>query len=251
VLLWPERHSLYSLMIAREENEISFSSELMNSPLDSKECIFNADGIHYWDGTYHCVEDLLHALGDKAEFYGACDPSLGGQNLKGDYSAIVILVRDKRNGILYVIEADIKRRTPTETIDDILAYCQRYKFARFAVETNQFQKMLYDQLVERARKQSKYTPFVQITNTSDKVKRIQALQPLVKNGTVKFSKYLRLLLEEMRYFPKGKYCDGLDALTMAVQVAEARSRKVTAIILGGDDNWYGDYQKSFGWPQLS
>ncbi|MDD5079727.1 MAG: phage terminase large subunit [Candidatus Omnitrophica bacterium] len=252
VLLWPERHSLCNLMIAREENELSFMSELQNSPLDSKICIFNADELHYWDGIYQCVENLLHALGDNAEFFGSCDPSLGGQNLKGDYSAIVILVRDKRDGVLYVIEADIKRRTPTETIDDILAYCQRYKFERFAVETNQFQKMLYDQLVERARKQSKYAPFEQVTNTSDKVKRIQALQPLVKNGTIKFAKFLRLLLEQMRYFPKGKYDDGLDALEMAVQVAEEKLGVVTVKILGEDrdNDWYSDYQKSFGWPPI-
>jgi len=233
VLLWPERHSLHNLMIAREENELSFMSELQNSPLDSKVCIFNADELHYWDGIYQCVENLLHALGDNAEFYGACDPSLGGQNLKGDYSAIVILVRDKRDGVLYVIEADIKRRTPTETIDDILAYCRRYKFTRFAVEINQFQKMLYDQLVERAKKQSNYAPFEQVTNTSDKVKRIQALQPSVKNGTIKLAKYLRLLLEQIRYFPKGKYDDGLDALEMAVRTAEEVQGKVQVLIVGG------------------
>ncbi len=252
VLLWPERHTIYNLMIAREENELSFMSELQNSPLDSKICIFNSDELHYWSSIYSCTENLLHALGDNAEFYGACDPSLGGQNLKGDYSAIVILVRDKRDGILYVVEADIKRRTPTETIDDILAYCQRYKFERFAVEINQFQKMLYDQLVERARKQSNYSPFEQVTNTSDKVKRIQALQPLVKNGTIKFSKHLKLLLEQMRYFPKGKYDDGLDALEMAVQVAEEKLGVLTVKILGEDrdNDWYRDYHKNLGWPPI-
>ena len=251
VLLWPERHSLHSLMIAREENELSFMSELQNSPLDTRMCIFNADELHYWDNTYNCVENLLHAFGDNAEFYGACDPSLGGQNLKGDYSAIVIAMRDKRDGILYVIEADIKRRTPNETIDDILAYCQRYTFTRFAVEANQFQKMLYDQLVERARKQGKYAPFEQITNTSDKIKRIQALQPLVKNGTIKFANHLRLLLEQMRYFPKGKHDDGLDALEMTVQVAAEKPRTITVTIVGDErDDWYGDYRRNMGFPKI-
>ncbi len=248
VLLWPERHSLYNLMIAREDNELSFMSELQNSPLDSKTCIFNTDELHYWDRVYSCTENLLHALDKNALFFASCDPSLGGQNLKGDYSAIVILARDKRDGVLYVLEADIKRRDPAETIDDILAYCQRYRFDRFAIETNQFQKMLYDQLVQRAAKQNKYVPFEQITNTSDKVKRIQALQPLVKNGTIKFCKHHRMLLEQMRYFPKGKYLDGIDSLEMAVRVSEEGSRELRFEVVGGEgDNWRADYRRNFGW----
>jgi predicted phage terminase large subunit-like protein len=250
VLLWPERHTLYSLMIAREENEISFMSELQNSPLDSKECLFNTDELQYWTNTYPTVEDLLHALGDNAEFYGACDPSLGSQNLKGDYSAIIVLARDKRDGVLYIIEADIKRRTPDETIEDILAYYKRYKCINFGIETNQFQKMMLTQLEEKGRKQGLYISLEQFNNTTDKVKRIQSLQPLVKNGTIKFSKYLKLLLEQARDFPKGAFDDGLDALEMAVRTAEEPG-KVQVFVCGRDDeNWLRDYQRNFGWSKF-
>ena len=62
---------------------------------------------------------------------------------------------------------------------------------------------------------------------------------------------LRLLLEQMRYFPKGKYDDGLDALEMVVQVAAAKRRTATVTIVGGDrDDWYGDYHRNFGWPPI-
>lgn len=251
VLLWSERHTLYSLMIAREENEISFMSELQNSPLDSKECLFNTDELQYWMNTYPTVEDLLHALGDNAEFYGACDPSLGSQNLKGDYSAIIVLARDARDGILHIIEADIKRRTPDETIEDILAYYKRYKFINFGIETNQFQKMMLTQLEEKGREQGLYISLEQFNNTPDKVKRIQSLQPLVKNGTIKFSKYHKLLLEQMRDFPKGSFDDGPDALEMAVRTAEEPGKLQVFISGGGfdDSNWYSDYQKNLGWPK--
>ncbi|MDD5129597.1 MAG: phage terminase large subunit [Candidatus Omnitrophica bacterium] len=251
VLLWPERHSLYSLMIAREENEISFMSELQNSPLDSKDCLFNTNDLQYWTNTYPTVEDLLHALGDNAEFYGACDPSLGSQNLKGDYSAIIVLARDKRDGVLYIVEADIKRRTPDETIEDILAYYKRYQFINFGVETNQFQKMMVTQLEEKGKKRGLYISLEQFNNTTDKIKRIQSLQPLVKNGTIKFSKYHKLLLEQARDFPKGAFDDGLDGLNLAVRTAEEPG-KFQAFICGGgidDSNWYSDYQKNFGWPK--
>jgi len=251
-LLWPERHTLYGLMVVREENEISFMSELQNSPLDSKECLFNTDDLQYWTNTYPTVEDLLHALGDNAEFYGACDPSLGSQNLKGDYSAIIVLARDKRDGVLYIIEADIKRRTPDETIESILAYYERYHFINFGLETNQFQKIMLTRLEEKGKKQGLYISLVQFNNTTDKVKRIQSLQPLVKNGTIKFSKYHKLLLEQARDFPKGAFDDGLDGLEMTVRTAEEPGKFQVFICGGGidDSNWYNDYRKNFGWPPL-
>jgi len=248
VLLWPQRHTLYELMVIREENELSFASEYMNLPLSAKDTIFNTDEFQYYNERYPTTEDLLHALAENVELYGACDPSLGSSNLRGDFSAIIVLVRDKRDGILYIIEADVRRRTPTETIDDILAYCKRYRFERFSVEANQFQKMLYDELVDRARKQSNYSPFEQVINTTDKVKRIQAIHPLIKNGTVKFSRHHRLLLEQARYFPKG-HDDSLDALAMAIDVASEKPRVLKVKILGGerDYSWVEDYRRNLGW----
>jgi len=81
----------------------------------------------------------------------------------------------------------------------------------------------------------------------------QLVNCLVFGGrvTIKFAKFLRLLLEQMRYFPKGKYDDGLDALEMAVQVAEEKPKTITVTIVGGDrDDWYGDYHRNLGWPKI-
>jgi len=41
----------------------------------------------------------------------------------------------------------------------------------------------------------------------------------MKNGTIKFNRAHHLLLEQARFFPRGKHDDGLDALEMAVRVA--------------------------------
>jgi predicted phage terminase large subunit-like protein len=245
VVLWPERQSLYSLMVAYEENELAFMSEMQNSPRDAKDCIFNTDDIQYWTDRYPSVEDLLHALGDNAEHYGACDPSLGSQNLKGDYSAIICLVRDKRDGVLYVIEADLKRRTPDETITDILAYYKRYQFIKFGLETNQFQKLMMTQLEEKGRKAGLYISIEQFNNTVDKVKRIQNLQPLVKSGTIKFSRHHKLFLEEVRDFPRSAHDDGLDCAEMAVRTAEEPGQ-VQVFICGGG-SLYDDFDDNAAW----
>jgi len=250
-LLWEERHSLYQLMALKEEDEASFMSELQNEPFDPRDRIFNLEDLHFWSETYNSTEELLHRLGDNLEFYGACDPSLGTHSFKGDFSAIIVLARDKRDKCLYIIEADIKRRTLDDLLNDILAYQRRYKFVKFAVETNQFQKTLVKMLEDKAKAQGLYFSPEQIVNTTDKIKRIQGLQPLTKNGTIKFNKVHRKLLDECMYFPRGQHDDGLDALEMAVRTAEEELGEVKVMIVGGDRNdWYGDYQKNFGWPKF-
>lgn len=217
--LWPERWDLYKLMQMFEENEYSFRSEMQNSPLDISSMVFKVDEFHYWDDLYSCVEDLLRYLGPNAEFYGACDPSLGANPLRGDYSAIIVLARDRRDGLLYIVVADIERRSPDKIIEDILAHHIRFKFTRFGFESNQFQELLLEQLVKRGREIELYIPTEPINNTGPKIKRLPTLQPFTKNGTLQFSRRHKQLLDQCRDFPMGKYDDGLDALEMAVGLA--------------------------------
>ena len=53
-------------------------------------------------------------------------------------------------------------------------------------------------------------------HSTDKVGRIKSLQPLIASGRIRFSKKHRLLLEQLRQFPKAAHDDGPDALEMAV-----------------------------------
>lgn len=230
-LLWQEKQPLYQLMLQKEEDEASFMSEFQNEPFDPRDRVFNLEELHYWSDHYSSAEELLHFFGSNVEFYGACDPSLGNHSFKGDFSAIVILAKDKRDKCLYIVEADIKRRALDDLLNDILAYRSRYPFVKFTVEGNQFQAAVIKMLEDRAKAQGLYFIPAKVINTADKIKRIQAIQPLTKNGTIKFSKSLRRLLEECMYFPRGQHDDGLDALEMAVRAAEDKRRFVTAKIL--------------------
>jgi len=219
-VLWPERWTYYGLMVRREEDSISFSSELQNEPINSRDCFFNIEEFHYWDKTYASMEDLLQRLGPHLVFYGACDPSLGRDTARGDYTAIIVLARDVRTNALYVLTADIARRPPDQTVEAVFAYFQRFPFALFAVEANQFQELLVREILRRGREMGQLIPLLPLTNTSDKSKRIQGLQPWLKGGAVFFSRSQHRLLEQLRYFPRGKCDDGPDALEMAVRAAQ-------------------------------
>lgn len=222
-LLWPARYSLYSLMKVREENDFSFMSELQNTPLNPKECLIDTDKIVYWDHDSKSIDDLLRSLGGNVKYYIGCDPSLGLSTVKGDYSAIVVLAKDEVSKTLYIVEADIKRRPIEEIAEDLIAYCLRYKPAKVGIEGNHFQRVLVDIVKKKAQEIGLYPPIEEVINKDDKTARIQSLRPRIKSGNLQFSKKHRHLLEEARYFPKGRHDDGLDALEMAVRLSEGNN----------------------------
>ncbi|MCB9854665.1 MAG: phage terminase large subunit [Phycisphaerales bacterium] len=108
-----------------------------------------------------------------------------------------------------------------------------------------------------------YLPVEPIVHTTDKIGRIQSLQPLVRSGTLKFSRRHTQLLEQLRLFPKAKHDDGPDALEMAVATARIARPPVIVVpkldppmyygepVTGGK---YGEFGPPFGfktrsWPQ--
>ena len=186
-VLWPKRESYYDLMEMRlTEGRASFDSEKQNEPVDPSTCFFDVEQFRYWDDQYDSVEALLHDLGSGGHVFGACDPSMGRQGSNRDNTAIVILLHQRATNIYYVLDADIRKRKPSETIQAILAFHDLRGFRRFAIETNQFQEFLKDEL-ERIRSENGVDLHVRgISHSTDKVGRIQSLEPLIATGMLRF-----------------------------------------------------------------
>lgn len=223
-VLWPLNMGYYDLMVMREQDgHYSFDSEMQNEPVNPRECYFNLEEIHYWDDKFQTEQDLISALGDRLEFYGACDPSMGKSKKRGDYSAILTIALDSKTGTMYVLDADIFVRFPDKTIEDILWYAERRNYQRFGFEINQFQEIMKDNLEKRRSERRVSLPIEDIKNTTDKIARIESLQPMIKSGAIQFSRKHITLLGQMKFFPKGAHDDGLDALEMTVRLAQEGS----------------------------
>lgn len=217
-VLWPEKHTYYSLMIAKLASEMAFMSELQNEPIDKAQCLF-----------YGLIElengPTLEELREDYLIYGACDPSLGKKAKGGDYSAIVDVARHKKTGQLWCIHADLEVRHPDKIIDDIFHRAMYYRdigleYEEFVVETVQFQEFFAAEVKKRSMDKGIYLPVSELKQTSDKELRITRLQPDVKNKYLRFVKGLpRVFLEQLLSFPKAKKDDGPDALEMAVNIA--------------------------------
>jgi predicted phage terminase large subunit-like protein len=218
-VLWEAKLSYYDLMVIRvSEGESSFNSEIPNDPIDPESCAFNEEWFSYYK------EDEVDFSDSRFLFVGANDPSLG-KNKKSDTSAIIALAKDTRTGYMYVVVASIEKRKPDVIIEDAIETSKRlrrdYKkpFAKFRVETVQFQHFFKDVMAQRSAEAGEYLPIEEVNNVQNKDLRIQSLQPFVKNGYIKFNEKHKTLLQQMKEYPMGKNDDGPDALEMAVRAA--------------------------------
>lgn len=216
-VLWPELDDYYRLMVMLEsEGRASFQAEKQNEPLDPEQCLFAGQAFRYWEDDYRDEQHLMESVG-RGYIFGACDPSLGTK--QGDFSAIIILYRDRKAKVSYVLAADIKRRSPDDTIHRIVHYAQRYRFESFAVEANHFQQVMIDNLKEKARQSNVRLRIKSVTSRSNKRSRIASLEPEIAQGHLRFHRTQQLLLDQLKQFPVGKHDDGPDALEMAVELA--------------------------------
>jgi len=218
-VLWPQRASYYELMVTRErEGRLSFDSELQNEPVNPRDCFFNIDELHFWDDKYADGAQLIKSI-PYPLIYAACDPSMGKDKSRGDFSAIITGVWDSTAKTLYVLDVDIARRQPENLIETLLDYRRLRDFRMLGVESNNFQELVIRALEQRAAERGISCPIKGIDNRKDKISRIQALQPYIKSGKLQFHHKQRALLEQLKYFPKGQHDDGPDALEMLFQLA--------------------------------
>lgn len=247
ITLWPDKWRYFDLYMMREDNPISFASEMMNTPIDSRTSLIPRDIIYFWSDDYPTEEALLKFIGNDVSFTLSCDPSMGLAATKGDYSAIIVLASDLKTGVCYVIVADIKRRPIEELIETILSYASRYHLTKCVVESNNFQAMVIKQLMDEANKQNIFLPITEVKNSSDKLGRIQSLRADITNKRLQFARKHVLLLDQLCSSPNHKHDDGPDALEMGYR--ETRDGgKLYFRIFGGprDDRWRDDYREHFG-----
>lgn len=78
-VLWPEVYSYEDPMHMRlSEGDGSFQAEFQNNPIDPSACISAHAKLTYWDDQYPNTESLIRSFPGTGKFFGACDPSMGG-----------------------------------------------------------------------------------------------------------------------------------------------------------------------------
>lgn len=199
---WAARPLLALMKIRARDGHDTFDSEYQNDPVAGDNAPF-ANAIAYWA-----------ELPPNLVTFGACDPSLGKAGASRDPSALIVGGLDRATGVLYVLEAQIKKRLPDRIIEDVIALQRQYRCALWVVETVQFQEFLYSELVKRSAAAGCPVPARGVKPAADKLLRIESLQPHVKNALIRLHPSQTTLIEQLRHFPKSDHDDGPDALHM-------------------------------------
>lgn len=212
-VLWNERESYYNLMFQRiADTESAFASEKQNEPMSAEERRFHPDWIQYYEDS-----DIT---GKNLYVVGAVDPSLGKKG--GDYSAILTIGMDTNNQV-YVLDADLSRRHPDIIVKDVIYKHQEFHYKKFGVEEVQFQEYFKDTLQKESEIQRANIPIRGIRTHSDKILRIESLQPDVKSGRIKFRRDQQELIQQLVNFPLASHDDGPDALELAMGMLGKKS----------------------------
>ena len=205
---WPALRPLVKLMIKRaREGHAAFDSEQQNDPIAGDDAPF-AHSIRFW----------VNRLPDWV-FYGACDPSLGKSGSGRDPSAIGVGGWQREQGILSVVEAQIKKRVPDRIISDVIEMQREYGCIVWGFESVQFQEFLRTELVKRSAQAGVPVPARALIPIADKLLRIESLQPHMHNGLLLLHSSQTTLIDQFRHFPKADHDDGPDAVHMLWMLA--------------------------------
>jgi predicted phage terminase large subunit-like protein len=208
--LWPSYWPLEKLERKKLEiGSVHFATEYMNEPLSDEDRLFKEEWITYYDSELPPLEELQISVG--------VDPATGKQH--GDFSAIVVVGKDKR-GVIYVLYTYIRKVSPTALMEELFRVYQQFKPRVIVFEEVAFQEVFKKWILEEGSKRGLHLPVKGVKPKGSKEVRATALAPLMENGLLKFKENQKELLEQLLTFPKGTHDDAVDALVYAVQGLE-------------------------------
>jgi len=227
--LWPERFPLDWWEGRRTVETLYWEALYQQTPLDLTESIFKIEEMV----TY----DTRHLQLDKCKFFGACDPSAGGD----DYSAIsTIAVTPELEWVVY--DCRLSRETQLDTINAIVAAAKEFRYDGFYIEANSlghakaasgssiFEIELRRQLTEAGIA----LPYEFVWNSSNKEDRIRSIHPFYVNKTLQFredwNKKYPKLMKQLQRFPHGAHDDGPDSIELAIRAIINKSRKPAPVL---------------------
>jgi len=226
-VLWEEKENYFELMLLRAAlGERGFDSEKQNEPHESDDVSLDSNKIIYWDHSGTSDIEVRESLANRLAVLGACDPSVG-KSRRSDYSAIVTGYFDKESKVLYCVDADIGRWDFETLVQHIKMHHETRNYGTFVYEANAAQAWLGDMI----KKAAPLVPVKPVINNLPKEERIRKLMVRIEQGMVRLTRRHTELLRELTQYPHGAHDDGIDALSMLVDLAEEISSMNIDIML--------------------
>ncbi len=199
---YPERFSKSVLEnIKQEQGTYIYSSQYLNQPYDSEKMVFKPE----WIKRYNQPPPL-----EEMKRYISIDPAIG-QKKENDFSIVLAAgITSKRE--LLTLEYERERYNPSELIEKIFEYFERYNPEAVIIETVAYQQALAHFVEKEAMDRFMYLPIIEYSPSKSKETRIKGLQPIAQRGKLLIRPFHRELAKELRDFPYSEHDDISDAL---------------------------------------
>lgn len=218
-VLWSEMYTYKYFMEKREEmGARAFNQEYLGNPVDEESQIFNPENFVFFDEADIDIREM--------KTYAAVDLAMGKSD-RGDYSALITLGKREDSDVVYILDAYIEKVKPDDFMKVIVERTLHYQYEALAVEAQQFQEWFADKLGEELQAKG-YPASIRMKQVKQRMRkglRIEALEPEVNSGRIRFNKTQRLLLEMLELYPNHNHDDGPDALAMAYDVSKSEVKR--------------------------
>jgi predicted phage terminase large subunit-like protein len=216
VSFWPSYKPLSALMMKRAEIGVrQFETEYQGNPS-------TPEGAE-WPPEYFDRSDLMFTAWPKdiVRTVIALDPSKGREAGDGDYQAIAIISLT-RDGKIWA-DCECHREPVPEMVERAVGLAMLYRPHCLVVETNQGLDLLIPEFKKFADARDLLVPLEGVEHYRDsKLARIRRLGVYLSRGQIRVRSTAggRMLVEQMREFPKGTHDDAPDALELGIRRLE-------------------------------
>lgn len=221
--------------LRKSKSAHSFSAQYFNDPVDSESVEFKTE----WIRRYQLTGSELNKLGSIRGIL-SIDPAVRLKETN-DYTGIVItkITSDK---MIYVVEAQQRKVSPKELIDEVFKLVDMYQVGRVLIETTAAQILFLDLFKNEMVKRNKFFTIEEVRSSTKETKamRIRGLVPYYANGMVLHKPGLTVLEDQLLQFPRNTNDDVLDALSHQVEYWKSQPQAAPVVNPAphGSLNWW-------------
>lgn len=222
-ILWENWDTYYQLMEEMvTDGELAFYREKQNIPLNPSEQIFREENFSYYTEEEFKQLDLADL-----KFVLYLDSSLGGKKKKDDPSSITVIAKHKPTGYIYIVESITKKQSVTQQVENIFNLCVKWPIRLIGIEDNAFQTLIGDEIKKKIHEYALKIRLIPIHHSVNKDTRIESLEPIITNGTLRFRKDRDVeLISNLLWYPHG-HDDAADSLEGATSLVMGKIFKPT------------------------
>lgn len=222
--LWPEKWPSKALEARKEEiGSMAFASEFQNAPVSASQAILKSE----WIIRYEQFPKDPRGQFIPMAYYISMDPAISMKD-GSDPTAVVVLgipISGAEQGRYYVVESWSKKLSALGQVDILLQLTRRYRPVAVGIEAVAYQQALVQLVKEATRRAGLFVPVHPLRADRDKIRRVEAVAPLIERGDIVFHPSQVELIEQLLGMAPGwlpEHDDEVDALCYAVQLARER-----------------------------